>query len=101
MRTNLRRGAPDGAGRDGAPDQAERDAERLRVARELYDAVIAGLNEVIVEAVAAQQAVVRAAHPDDVLMRLRRAEDGAHAALSDLRRFMTMYESTLHGADGG
>src|SRR5215831_7507949 len=101
MRTNLRRGTPDGAGPEDAPGRAERDAERLRVARELYEAVTAELNEVIVESVAAQQAVVRAAHPDDVLLRLRRAEEGAHAALGDLRRFMIMYESTLHGADGG
>jgi hypothetical protein len=104
MRTNLRKGArsegPDGAGQAAQPERVGRDAEHVRVGRELYDAVTAALNEVIVEAVAAQQAIVRSAHADDVLLRLRRAEDGAHAALADMRRFMTMYESVVHDADG-
>ncbi|HKD98418.1 MAG TPA: histidine kinase [Micromonosporaceae bacterium] len=98
MRTNLRRNAPDDAGR-GTPARAERDAERLRIARELQDALTAGLNEVIVETVAAQQAVVRAAHADDVLLRLRNAEEGAHTAMADLRRLVSVYESVLHGTD--
>ncbi|HEY2794112.1 MAG TPA: hypothetical protein VGJ28_17235 [Micromonosporaceae bacterium] len=42
------------------------------------------LNGTIVEIVAAQQAVVRAAHPDDVLLRLTAAEDSAHSSLQGL-----------------
>lgn len=103
MRTNLRRGSR-GDGADGeeaadAPGRAERDATRIRIAREMYDAVAAGLNDVIVETVAAQQGIVRAAHSDDILLRLRRAEDGAHGALADLRRLLTMVESVVTGTD--
>jgi hypothetical protein len=103
MRTNLRR-EPRGDGADGGepagvPGHAERDATRTRIARELYDAVATGLNDVIVETVAAQQAIVREAHADDVLLRLRRAEDGAHAALADLRRLQIMMESLVSGTD--
>ncbi|HEY1488280.1 MAG TPA: hypothetical protein VGF84_19385, partial [Micromonosporaceae bacterium] len=47
-------------------------------------AAAAGINATIVEIVAAQQAVVRAAHPDDVLLRLTAAEDRAHTTLQDL-----------------
>lgn len=103
MRTNLRRGTR-GDGTDGdepadAQGHAERDATRIRIARELCDAVATGLNDVIVETVAAQQAIVREAHADDILLRLRRAEDGAHGALADLRRLLTMVESVVSGSD--
>jgi hypothetical protein len=48
----------------------------------LRESMTGAVNATIVEIVAAQQAVVRAAHPDDVLHRLTAAEDSAHAALT-------------------
>jgi hypothetical protein len=48
----------------------------------LRESMAASINATIVEIVAAQQAVVRAAHPDDILLRLTAAEDSAHTALT-------------------
>jgi hypothetical protein len=48
----------------------------------IRESMAASINATIVEIVAAQQAVVRAAHPDDILLRLTSAEDSAHAALT-------------------
>lgn len=45
-----------------------------------------GLNATIVEVVAARQAVVRQAHPDDVMLRLTAAEDNAYEAITALDR---------------
>jgi hypothetical protein len=71
---------------------AEADAEAARVAaawraRSLADArdvIAARITTTIVEVVAAQQALVRSAHPDDILIRLTAADDAAHAALTTL-----------------
>jgi len=65
-------------------------ARRLAVARTLADTVAGSLSLVIVEAVAAQQALVRDAHPDDALMRMRAAEEHAHNATADLRRLLAV-----------
>src|SRR5215475_7526021 len=65
-------------------------ARRLAVARTLADTVAGSLSLVIVEAVAAQQALVRDAHPDDALMRMRAAEEHAHDATADLRRLLAV-----------
>lgn len=56
------------------------------VVRAKHAAVADSVNEAIVEIVAAQQAIVRAAYPDDILVRLRAAEDNAHTSMEDLRR---------------
>ena len=81
-------------------------ARRWQVVRQLADTVTAGLNSVIVESVAAQQALVREAHPDDVIVRMQAAEEHAHTAAADLRRLLTVAElvrpeaADPHGSDG-
>jgi acyl-CoA reductase-like NAD-dependent aldehyde dehydrogenase len=64
-------------------------AQRARVLRERHDAMAEAVNSVIVEIVAAQQAVVRSAYPDDILTRLRAAEDHAHGSLEELAKLDT------------
>jgi len=72
------------------PADPELSARRLAVARTLADTVAGSLSLVIVEAVAAQHALVRDAHPDDALMRMRAAEEHAHDATADLRRLLAV-----------
>ena len=71
---------------DADADAAEKAAGMARTeALDALRASMAGaINATIVEIVAAQQAVVRAAHPDDILLRLTAAEDQAHTALTAL-----------------
>jgi hypothetical protein len=69
-----------------AAERATIAAERARMLRARAATATDAVNAAIVEIVAAEQAVVRQAHPDDVLMRMRGAEDGAYAALDDIRR---------------
>jgi hypothetical protein len=63
---------------------------RLAIARGLADTVDAGLSALIVEAVAVQQALVRDAHPEDVLVRMRAVEENARTASADLRRLLAV-----------
>jgi hypothetical protein len=58
--------------------EVEARAEAVRAA---HVAVKGAVNEIIVEIVAAQQAIVRTAYPDDILVRLHAAEDNAHGSL--------------------
>lgn len=64
-------------------------AESTRVARERYAAIDAGFQAAIVEVVASQQALVRGAYPDDILSRMRSAEDAIHQTLVALERHLT------------
>jgi signal transduction histidine kinase len=86
----------------GAAD-GDLSARRLAVARTLADTVAGGLSAVIVETVAAQQALVRDAHPDDALLRMRAAEEHAHTATADLRRLLaaTAVAEPAPAASGG
>ena len=59
-------------------------AARAESVRAAHVSVQDAVNEIIVEIVAAQQAIVREAYPDDILLRLRAAEDNAHASLEIL-----------------
>jgi hypothetical protein len=52
--------------------------------------VDANLATLVVEAVAVQQALVRDAHPEDVLVRMQAVEESARAASADLRRLLTV-----------
>ena len=65
-------------------------AERARITREMHDVVAHGLTVVIVQSVAAQEAVEHGAGTHDVLVRLRAAEDSARGSLADLRRLLTI-----------
>jgi signal transduction histidine kinase len=58
--------------------------ERSRIAAEIHATITERIHAVVVEVVAAQQAVVRAAFVDDILTRLSAADDNAHAALACL-----------------
>jgi hypothetical protein len=90
----------DGAGpaaagqRVSAPSPGEPDvalAERRQaVARSLAETVDANLAALIVEAVAVQQALVRDAHPEDVLVRMQAVEESARTASADLRRLLSV-----------
>jgi hypothetical protein len=71
----------------GAPD-GDVASRRLLVTRSLADELSGELAGVIVETVAAQQALVRGAHPDDVLVRMRAAEEHGHTATAGLRRLL-------------
>jgi hypothetical protein len=73
---------------DAARHQAE--AERAVAAQHAREVLAAQINEAIVHTIGAQQALVRGAHPDDVLQRLQAAEDSAREALSDLDEFTAM-----------
>jgi signal transduction histidine kinase len=65
-------------------------AERARITREMHDVVAHGLTVVIVQSVAAQEAVEHGASAQDLLIRLRAAEDSARGSLADLRRLLTI-----------
>ena len=65
-------------------------ARRQAVARGLAETVDANLSALIVEAVAVQQALVRDAHPEDVLVRMRAVEESARTASADLRRLLSV-----------
>jgi hypothetical protein len=83
--------------------ESELSERRLAVARTLADSVAGGLSTVIVETVAAQQALVRDAHPDDALLRMRAAEEHAHTVTADLRRLLAaaaVVEPASAGSDG-
>jgi hypothetical protein len=59
-------------------------AERARVAAEVRATIAGNIHAIVVEVVAAHQAVVRNAYSDDILTRLTSADDSAHAALASL-----------------
>jgi len=64
---------------------AESAAEVARVeAQARFDAISDKVQGVLVEIVASQQGLVRAAYPDDILTRLRAAEDAGQELLDDL-----------------
>jgi hypothetical protein len=63
---------------------------RQAVARDLAETIDASLAALIVEAVAVQQALVRDAHPEDVLVRMQTVEESARAASADLRRLRSV-----------
>jgi hypothetical protein len=63
---------------------------RQAVARGLAETVDANLAALIVEAVAVQQALVRDAHPEDVLVRMQAVEESARTASADLRRLLSV-----------
>ncbi len=73
----------------GEPD-AGLAARRQAVARGLAETVDANLTAMIVEAVAVQQALVRDAHPEDVLVRMQAVEESARTASADLRRLLSV-----------
>ncbi len=58
--------------------------ERARVAADLHATITERIHAIVVEVVAAQQAVVRGAYGDDILTRLSGADESAHAALASL-----------------
>ena len=80
--------------RMSAPSPGEPDvdlaARRQAVARGLAETVDANLAALIVEAVAVQQALVRDAHPEDVLVRMQAVEESARTASADLRRLLSV-----------
>ena len=63
---------------------------RQAIARDIAETVDANLTALIVEAVAVQQALVRDAHPEDVLVRMQAVEESARTASGDLRRLLTV-----------
>ena len=63
---------------------------RQAVARGLAETVDANLAALVVEAVAVQQALVRDAHPEDVLVRMQAVEESARTASADLRRLLSV-----------
>jgi hypothetical protein len=63
---------------------------RQAVARGLAETVDANLAALVVEAVAVQQALVRDAHPEDVLVRMQAVEESARTASADLRRLLAV-----------
>jgi hypothetical protein len=65
-------------------------ADRAAAAHRVHDTLAAQINDAIVHTVGAQQALVRGAHADDVLFRLRAAEESAREALSDLERLVAL-----------
>ena len=73
-------------------DAAERSAgvARAEALGAAQKSMAEEINAAIVEIVAARQAVVRAAHPDDVLLRLTAAEDQAYAALQSVPEILEM-----------
>jgi hypothetical protein len=73
---------------EAAHRQAE--AERAAAEQRAHEVLAAQINEAIVHTIGAQQALVRGAHPDDVLQRLQAAEDSAREALSDLAQLTAM-----------
>lgn len=89
-------GAGPVAASDGvpAPSPGEPDAglaaRRQAVARALAETVEANLAALVVEAVAVQQALVRDAHPEDVLVRMQAVEESARTASADLRRLLAV-----------
>jgi signal transduction histidine kinase len=70
--------------RDSAAEEAVA-AERARVTRELHDVVAHGLTVLVVQTVAAVDAIEHGAAPSDVLSRLRTSEGVARESLSELR----------------
>jgi hypothetical protein len=82
--------------RSGEPDTSLA-VRRQAVARGLAETVDANLAALVVEAVAVQQALVRDAHPEDVLVRMRAVEESARTASADLRRLLSV--AALIGPD--
>ena len=70
--------------------EADLAGRRQAIARGLADTVDADLTALIVEAVAVQQALVRDAHPEDVLVRMQAVEESARTASADLRRLLSV-----------
>jgi signal transduction histidine kinase len=62
--------------------------ERARLAAEIHTTIAERIHAIVVEVVAAHQAVVRGAYGDDILSRLTNADDSAHAALASLDRLI-------------
>jgi signal transduction histidine kinase len=73
--------------RDRAADEAV-TAERARVTRELHDVVAHGLTVLVVQNVAAIDAIEHGADSSDVLERLRASEQVARVSLSELRTLL-------------
>jgi hypothetical protein len=69
-----------------AAERATIAANRARALRARAATATEAVNAAIVEIVATQQALVRQAHPDDILVRMRAAEDAAYSSLDDIRR---------------
>jgi hypothetical protein len=80
----------------GGPDTSLA-GRRQAVARDLAETIDASLAALIVEAVAVQQALVRDAHPEDVLVRMQAVEESARTASADLRRLLSV--AALIGPD--
>jgi Tfp pilus assembly protein FimT len=72
-----------------ADDAAAAAVEQARVAAEVHASITESIHTIVVEVVAAQQAVVRGAYGDDILTRLTGADDNAHDALASLDRLLT------------
>ena len=70
--------------RDRAADEAVA-AERARVTRELHDVVAHGLTVLVIQLVAARDAIDHGEPPEQVVGRLRNTEEVAREALSELR----------------
>jgi hypothetical protein len=70
--------------------EADLAGRRQAIARGLAETVDADLAALIVEAVAVQQALVRDAHPEDVLVRMQAVEESARTASADLRRLLSV-----------
>ncbi len=89
-------GSGPAAASERVPAQGPGDPEsglavrRQAVARGLAETVDANLAALIVEAVAVQQALVRDAHPEDVLVRMQAVEESARTASADLRRLLSV-----------
>lgn len=83
--------ADDRASAPGSGDpEADLAGRRQAIARGLAETVDANLTALIVEAVAVQQALVRDAHPEDVLVRMQAVEESARTASADLRRLLSV-----------
>jgi signal transduction histidine kinase len=67
-------------------------SERARVAAEIHATIHECIHAIVVEVVAAQQAVVRGAYGDDILTRLNSADESAHTALGSLDRLLEVSE---------
>jgi hypothetical protein len=73
------------ADESAAAERATIAAARARALRARAATATEAVNAAIVEIVATQQALVRQAHPDDILIRMRAAEDAAYSSLDDIR----------------
>jgi signal transduction histidine kinase len=81
-------------------ERAAAEAERTRLTHEVHDVLAHGLTVVVVQTVAAQEALRRGAPAESLLPRLDAVEDSARSSLTELRHLLRTLRDSDDTASG-